>query len=356
MTKPLRRPNGYGTIIKRSGRRRNPYEIRITAGFETYIDAAGQLKTKQIQKTLESFPDYNSAALALALYNENPYDPALKNITFAQAYDSFLKDNPSFSEKNLSKYRTVFKKTASIHKKQIVKITKQQLQSLVEKEKTETTQNQMIHVFSPIFKWCVEKGILKTNPAQGLYTTAEKTTTIRTPYSADELKSLWRALPTMHYIDAILIQIYTGMRANELLTLQKDFIHLDERWAHVFGTKNENADRDIPLRKEIIPLLRRRMQNNDSMYLFPSKTKKDAPITYEGYVNQFKKIMVALNFRHHVTHDARHTFITNADDSNINKTSCKMIVGHARDGVTEKVYTHKTMENLIGEVDKIKFF
>lgn len=33
-----------------------------------------------------------------------------------------------------------------------------------------------------------------------------------------------------------------------------------------------------------------------------------------------------------------------------------MIVGHARDGVTEKVYTHKTMENLIGEVDKIKFF
>lgn len=134
-----------------------------------------------------------------------------------------MKDNPSFSEKNLSKYRTVFKKTASIHKKQIVKITKQQLQSLVEKEKTETTQNQMIHVFSPIFKWCVEKGILKTNPAQGLYTTAEKTTTIRTPYSADELKSLWRALPTMHYIDAILIQIYTGMRANELLTLQKDF-------------------------------------------------------------------------------------------------------------------------------------
>ena len=47
-------------------------------------------------------------------------------------------------------------------------------------------------------------------------------------------------------------------------------------------------------------------------------------------------------------------FITLAKECNMNEYILKLIVGHAIKDVTEKVYTHRTMEQLKGEIEKIK--
>ena len=48
----------------------------------------------------------------------------------------------------------------------------------------------------------------------------------------------------------------------------------------------------------------------------------------------------------HKPHDTRHTFITKAKESNITEYVLKLIVGHEIQDITEKVYTHRTIEDL----------
>ena len=51
-------------------------------------------------------------------------------------------------------------------------------------------------------------------------------------------------------------------------------------------------------------------------------------------------------------HECRHTFATVAARSNMNKVLLKKIIGHASADITEDVYTHAYIEDLIAEIDK----
>ena len=55
----------------------------------------------------------------------------------------------------------------------------------------------------------------------------------------------------------------------------------------------------------------------------------------------------------HNPHDTRHTFITKAKEANMNEYILKMIVGHEMADITEKIYTHRTVEDLKREMKKI---
>ena len=63
----MRRANGTGTVVKLSGKRRKPFQVRVN----TKIDSFGM----PIYDILGNFPDRVSADIALAEYNKNPYDP-----------------------------------------------------------------------------------------------------------------------------------------------------------------------------------------------------------------------------------------------------------------------------------------
>lgn len=60
--------------------------------------------------------------------------------------------------------------------------------------------------------------------------------------------------------------------------------------------------------------------------------------------------MRAMSMRH-TPHETRHTAASMLDSAGINDTSIKMILGHARKGVTKAVYTHKTLAELRKAVD-----
>ena len=55
----------------------------------------------------------------------------------------------------------------------------------------------------------------------------------------------------------------------------------------------------------------------------------------------------------HRSHKTRHTFITKAKACHVDEHILKLIVGHAEKDITEKVYTHRTMEQLQEEIKKI---
>lgn len=357
MARALRRPNGYGTIVKRGGRRRNPYEIRITTGFETYLDKDGNLKTKQVQRSIGSFPDYASAALALAIYNNDPYDPAMKKITLEQVFNEVMKEKEGLAKSTLSSYRATWNKMEKLQKKPIAKLTLADLQSVIDCCESHTMQPLVLNLFSTLFTWATERKIVSDNPAKLLKLTAEKKEARKgQPYTSDELRKIWKNLHKIKNADIILFQVYTGTRIGELLALKKEDLHLEERWLAIHGTKTANADRVVPIRKELVPLFRSRMSTgNNTPFVFINEIgKKINSKTFIG--KNFPKIVAQLEIGEHTTHDARHTFVSRADESGISQTALKVIVGHSLQGVTGKVYTHRELSSLIEEMDKISFF
>lgn len=57
---------------------------------------------------------------------------------------------------------------------------------------------------------------------------------------------------------------------------------------------------------------------------------------------------------HHTPHECRHTFASMLDSAGINDTVCRMLLGHARQGVTKAVYTHKSLRELRKAINKLK--
>lgn len=67
----MKLPNGYGSVHKLSGNRRNPWRARKTTGWS--LDKK-TMKYKQEYTTLGYYPTKKDALQALAAYNEQPYD------------------------------------------------------------------------------------------------------------------------------------------------------------------------------------------------------------------------------------------------------------------------------------------
>ena len=70
------------------------------------------------------------------------------------------------------------------------------------------------------------------------------------------------------------------------------------------------------------------------------------------YHEKFEKIIEQLEMdKKHRPHDTRHTFATMMDRTPANKLCIKRILGHASKDITDKVYTHKDIKELIEAVN-----
>ena len=66
-----------------------------------------------------------------------------------------------------------------------------------------------------------------------------------------------------------------------------------------------------------------------------------------------KKELRKLGLGSHSPYDCRHTFATLMSRAQADDHCIKLIMGHRIDDITKRVYTHKVIEDLIMEVNKI---
>ena len=127
------------------------------------------------------------------------------------------------------------------------------------------------------------------------------------------------------------------------------------------GLKTDaGKNRIVPIHSIIKPLIEKRIKEAatlQSKYLFNDENGQQGTyMTYDKYRKRFQKVMDKLKLKHH-PHETRHTFITKAKACNMDEYILKLIVGHSIEDITEKVYTHRTMEQLRSEIEIItKYF
>lgn len=142
-----------------------------------------------------------------------------------------------------------------------------------------------------------------------------------------------------------------------MATLELKDVDLDKNI--MFGGMKTDAgkNRFVPIHPLIRELIAKRYEEAvklGSNVLFNDiDGQRGTKMTYDKYRSRFDKVMKRLNMRFHRPHETRHSFITLAKDYKINEYILKMIVGHKTADITERVYTHRTLDQLQEEILKI---
>ena len=352
----MKLPNGYGSIINLGKHRRKPFAVRITAGKKR--NSKGQWV--QQYKYLEYFEKKSDALTYLANYNSNHVvkeHVSLASVpTFKEFYDEWLTYRQSakykLSEQTIRNYNIAFNRFEKMHDKKLTGIQYQELQEIItdNRDKSKTTIGSIRAVLKGMYGLAKKKGIVAADLTELLHFEWTKSTNkIHSRFSDAEIKLLWSKCYQIHNVDAILIAIYTGVRPQELCEILTANIHLDEQYM-IGGMKTAaGIDRVIPLCDKILPLVKTRMSENRK-YLISNKFGNH--YTYGVFYDSFISTIGKLDMKHS-PHDCRYTFASLADNVNMNEVCLKKIMGHSIPDITKGVYTDKTKEELLAEVQKL---
>ena len=224
----------------------------------------------------------------------------------------------------------------------------------------DSTKSRIKSLFNMMYKYAVAHDIVEKDYASVMFANGSPIKRSRTkeviPFSQEEIFLLWDNLDSIAFADMILIGIYSGWRPQELAILK--VADIDIKVGTMLGGLKTDAgkNRIVPIHPLIRPLIENRMKEATSMqseFLFnDANGQQGTYMTYDKYRKRFEKVMKYLKLTHR-PHETRHTFITKAKACNVDEYILKLIVGHAIDDITEKVYTHRTIDQLRAEMEKI---
>lgn len=368
-----RRPNNSGTVVKLSGKRRKPYCAKITS--EDYDLVTGKKK----QLTIGTFETELEALNALSLYhltvNKQINDDEAKELssdifnkvmerhdskvpTFKEIFNILDKEEFSLlSDSSHSGYNSWIKHFKQIYDRKITTITLQDLQYVFDNDKCgKGTKVHMKVLCTKIFKYAVVHKYINRDDDYTEFINCGKDEESKKHYafSYDEIKRLREANTDIAKI--ILIYIFSGLRASELLNINKKDIHIDvtcnddgiERKVSYFytGLKTEaGKNRIVPIHDSIKPYV---------IELLLKKRKRLIDNTYSVFKDAFfNPYMQKLNMKH-TLHDTRVTFTTLCQLNNVDVFSRKRILGHKMKDITFDVYTDTIINKLFVEINKIK--
>lgn len=354
----MKLPNGTGNVSKLPGKRRNPWRARKTKGWQ--IDATTG-KAKQIFMTIGYFPSKREAIEALYEYNRNPYDIETDSITFTEVYEKWSEVHfQTIVPSAVRTWKSAYKYCEPLYNMRMKDIRAMHLEECIRHADVgATTKQRMKSLFNMMYKYALKSDIVDKNYAAMCDSIKRGKPQIeRIPFSAKEIKDLIDNL-NFPFVDMVLIGIYTGFRPQELSLLKVPDTNL-ENCTLKGGLKTDaGRNRIVPIHPAILPLIQNRMDHAkqiNSEFLFNDEHgQQGTHMTYDKYRGRWKKVMDYLKMSHR-PHDTRHTFITIAKEANMNEYILKLIVGHEISDVTERVYTHRTIEQLHKEINKLPNF
>ncbi len=342
--------NGMGTVYKMTGRRRKPWRVMKTTGWTIDIKTG---KTLQKRVTIGYYATREEAFSALMSYNKNPYDIEADTITFAQLYDKWSERHFETLSCDSSKrtIRSAFNHSRALHNMRFKDIKVAHLEGAIRACEMPSVQFRMKSLFNMLYRYALKHEVVTINYAQ-LCDGVKPMEPVREkkPFCDEEINILWQNASRTPCFEMILTGIYSGWRPKELLSLKTADIDLKAQTMRGGMKTSAGKNRVVPIHPYILPLVKKWCaKNNEYLFSNPDGT----PITYDQYRLRFKHSLARFGIDH-VPHETRHTFITLAKEYDMNEYVLKLIVGHNISDVTERIYTHRKIEQLHTEIRKIE--
>lgn len=374
MVKFKRRPNGSGTVVTLSGRRRKPFCAKVT------LDERNPVNGEKKRLVIGTFETYQEALNALSLYSltknntiskkeameidpevyQKVQDKMSKKVpTFLDIYYILDKDEFSLlSPHTQNNMHGAIKHLKKLHYLKIDQITLKMIQDVFDEDgSNHGTQVHMKTICTKVFRYAVVNQYISRDDDYTSYIRVAKyeESDMHRPYTINEILALKKAgTPEAHIM---LIFIYTGLRINEMLNINRDNIHIDEKCDDdgterlisymITGSKTKaGKNRIVPIHDDI-------KQYVIDELLKPEKRLVD--VSYPNFTNRTVLIKVnKLLDTHHTMHDTRKTFATLCQMNNLNVYIRKKVLGHRMNDITFDVYTNESKNRLWTEINKIK--
>ena len=302
-------PNGYGSIKYLGDGRRNPYAVHPPTK-EFNIDGI-----PQTPKALCYVDDWYKAFTVLTWYKNNEYYPGREA-------------ELSSDQKELEK--------------QVSEILSQYTQKVIDNCELKHASLELIQtLFRQMYQYAEANNLCDKNYAQFVRIDQEDDDEHGVPFTDSELKILWDNKEN-ETVEMILIMCYSGFRIAAYESMKVDL----NKKAFYGGVKTKySKKRTVPIHSGIYDLVKRRLSRDGALLTESSN----------AFRNSMYEALNALGIEKHTPHDCRHTFSKLCEDSNVAENDRKRMLGHSfGNDITNKVYGHRSLEDLREEIEKIK--
>jgi integrase len=335
----MRLPNGFGSVYKLSGKRRNPYIARITVRRDE--------NGKQIYQTIGYFGDKKVALDALTKFRISPVSDKA-NITLKELYDEWNPTKYEYISKQTSDcYKAAWNNFSKYEKAKFKELRTAHFQSIIDSchksGKSRSSLKNIRIVANMLYDYAMQNDIVNKNYAEFIIIPKEEKEE-KERFSDLEIKTLEKYADTVEWIDTVLIMIYSGMRISEMLELTKFNVDL-EKQIITGGVKTEaGKNRIIPIHPKIYKYIVKWYNKNGDTLICNEKGKYLSPNAYRNdrYIPSLKKIEV----RTLTPHACRHTFASLMAKAGADTLAIQKIIGHSDYSTTANIYTHTDIEEL----------
>lgn len=331
----MKNPNGYGTVTRLSGNRRKPWVAKE--------GKSGRQKPIGYAATREE------ALMLLAQYNAEPWDLERSTITLQELYDLWKEKRAvKLGRSNRRSLIGVYKHCERLARAPYNQIKAFQMQACIDEcGHGYSTQSSIKALWSHLDRFALELDVI-TRQYSSLLTSAPAAETTRRAFTDEEVARLW-AHRDEPWVDSVLFFLYTGFRISEMLGMRIDAVDL-ELGTMTGGVKTAaGKNRVVPIHSKILPIVEARAAASKSGYLFEHNGRR---MYAPEYYSVWWRVMRSAGMQH-VPHECRHTFRSRLDSAGANRVCIDRLMGHKSGNTGERVYTHKTIEELRENIELI---
>lgn len=342
--KGRRLPNNLGSITKRSDcNRSRPYLVRVKVN--------GKLKSIGDAATYEQ-------GLEMLLQYRNDPSLFIDTVTsFSDVYALMKAERFTRLAKTTQiNYESAYKHCKRLYHRKFAELKAADLQAVVSDVRTAgagyAMQKKVRQILHHMYSYALKYDIITLAGDYSRYVDIDqrKVKYVKKPFVTRQINRVkvladdgnkWAAV--------VIMMIYSGVRSAELLALLKADVKLRQRYFIVRDSKTEaGKNRAVPISKKSLPYFEQFM-TTPGKYLVENDGHQ---LTYHQFRARFDSVMDASRCKH-TPHECRHTCATMLDNAGANDTAVKRILGHAAQGVTKGVYTHKALHELKKAIDLI---
>lgn len=337
----MKRGNGFGSVIKLNGKRRNPYAVRVTHGWTE--------EGKQIYKYVGYYPTKREATKALEAYNSSPYDLMQQSLTTLEVYAKW-EEQQKLSMSLFRTYKSTFKKCEAIYNVPFADLRLHHLEECM-KLQTRTMQAAFKNFMMSMYRYAMKYDIVEKNVAEFLeHETFESKK--KKVFTTEDVDRLWENHGNYPTSDVPLILLYTGLRINELLKLKTENVNLKEKYLITGSKTKAGKNRTIPIHDKILPLIEARLAACNEYLIVDENNKVIDDRTFRQ--KHWARAVGDILEETYTPHETRHTFVTYMNRLGIRRSIIQKIVGHAVSDITD-VYVHDSMEELLEAINKLEY-
>lgn len=343
----MKLPNGFGSISYYGEHRRKPFVVK------KYIQGK--------QKPIGYFATYTDALAYLVAYNKNPSLFNTSDITFFDLYKLWSAEHyPKIAKSTSANYSAAYKHCKVLYDKKFVNLKIRDLQSVINDMSAAkigyASQKKCRQLMHNMYTYAVKYEIIPANADISKYIDIDKKKIIypKSPFNTRQLNRVKKLAESDNELSCwakvVVMLIYSGVRPSEILAVNKSDVKIKQRYFIIRESKTEaGRNRPVPISKKSLPYFQYWIKQQGKTLITDDKGNQ---LSYHRFRAKFDKVMKTTSC-HHTPHECRHTCASLLDDAGANDTAVKRILGHASQGVTKSVYTHKSLHELKKAIDLI---